>query len=281
MTNCIKWLFHHSFFISLCAVALCWETCLLFSISVSIKVIAIVFFASFFTYNIYPLAGFMLSNKRRSLSLFFLPLNWERSISILLMLCSGFTVLFLTLSLPQLLPLLLIAAGLTFFYFILIFKNRARFVFRKLPFIKPILLAGSWAFVTVFFPLYEYNNFSLPSLNSLFIHRFLFILLLCMIFDSRDVETDRKKGINTLATSLTKVGIKQVFVFVLLMYILSTIWLDYLQINHSQAISLLVTGLFCWVLFMKSSEKKGYYFYHFWVDGLMIFSAFAVYMATI
>jgi hypothetical protein len=102
-----------------------------------------------------------------------------------------------------------------------------------------------------------------------------------MIFDSRDVDTDRNKGINTLVTSLTKIHVKRFFGLVLLMYSLSTIGMDYLRISHSQAFSLLLSGLLCWVLFMKSFEKKGYFFYHFWVDGIMIFSAFAVYVATI
>jgi 1,4-dihydroxy-2-naphthoate octaprenyltransferase len=102
-----------------------------------------------------------------------------------------------------------------------------------------------------------------------------------MIFDSRDVDADRRNGINTLATSLTKVRSKRVFRFVLLMYSLTIVWMYYLQISHSQAFSLLLSGLLCWVLFRQASEKKGYYFYHFWVDGIMIFSAFAVYVATI
>lgn len=281
MTNWVKYLFQYSLFISLCAVALCWETCLLLSVPFSLKVLTLVFFASLFTYNSYPFAGYFLSSKRIGFRFAISTLKVKEIFSIVLIIFSGAAVLFLAFSLSGMFLLLLMAIALTLLYFILVFTHRTRVVMMKLPFLKPFLLAGTWSFITVFFPLGDIRNFSVPLLISLFLHRFLFMLMLCMIFDSRDVDADQKNGIKTLANTLTKHRSKLAFHVVGLMYVLSTIGLDYLQISHLQAIGLLLSGLFCWFLFLASAKNKGYYYYYFWVDGMMIFSAFAVYVATI
>ncbi|MEP6927985.1 MAG: UbiA family prenyltransferase, partial [Ginsengibacter sp.] len=70
-------------------------------------------------------------------------------------------------------------------------------------FLKIITLALMWTLVTVWFPV---NNFLFEKDIFLFIFfkRFVFIFVLCLLFDIRDIEIDRKENIRTLAVFLGK-----------------------------------------------------------------------------
>ena len=70
-------------------------------------------------------------------------------------------------------------------------------------FMKIITLSLLWTLVTVWFPVvnlsFEKNIFAL-----VFLKRFVFMFVLCLVFDIRDIEIDRKENIKTLAVILGK-----------------------------------------------------------------------------
>ena len=95
-----------------------------------------------------------------------------------------------------------IAFLLTFLYSVpLLPLNKLAFL-RKAGFVKTILLAFTWAYVTAYLPLAHVFLHNTTE-GCLFIsNRFLFMLVLCIIFDNRDIAVDKIRGLHSLSTDV-------------------------------------------------------------------------------
>lgn len=88
--------------------------------------------------------------------------------------------------------LVLAALPFTFFYLIPLYPGGPRL--RDLPYLKTIWVALAWMVMTDLFPL------GIPlSLTWETVIRFLFVLSIALLFDTRDVALDRRQGVRTLA----------------------------------------------------------------------------------
>ena len=276
-----RFFFNHSFFIAVCAFALSCETYFLLALKVNKSVCLVVFFATLFSYNSYLLLGnYFAKAKSHSIpSAISILLNsmWDG----LLIVLSGMAVLYLLQSLSYLIPGLLLAGLLTIIYFLPLIPWFNKRSIRKYGLTKPLLLAGTWAFVTVYLPVAGNASVSGVKIILLLLTRFLFVFLLSIIFDMRDIAVDKIAGMKTIATEVSQSVINYVVIFSISTYLI-LLWVMYgYWISASQAIALLVVGLIALILYSYSSKPKGYYFYYVGVDGLMLLSAFAVYLATI
>lgn len=74
---------------------------------------------------------------------------------------------------------------------------------RQIPYLKIFLIAFVWAAVTVFIPVVNYKKplYSLHVL-SVFLERMLFVLAITLPFDIRDMDDDKKAGIQTIPLRL-------------------------------------------------------------------------------
>jgi len=135
---------------------------------------------------------------------------------------------------------------------------------RNLPAVKIFVIALSWAGITVVFPLFQYNIFS-STVFLFFMRQFLFVVVLTLPFDIRDVPYDAK-SIKTLPIWL---GVKKakilglvllvLFFAVQLLLIKSPInWQDY------------ITVFFLALLLLKASTNQNKYYSAFWVEGIPI-----------
>ena len=102
---------------------------------------------------------------------------------------------------------------------------------------KTILLSFTWAFVTILIPLqipvFQMSNAAV----FLFINRFLFMLMLCIIFDKRDAAVDKIRGLHSLATAI-KPGLLHYFmVLILLCYIWATLKMTSFQLDAWQGLT--------------------------------------------
>ena len=157
-------------------------------------------------------------------------------------------------------------ALLTFFYgFPLPFK---KIPLRNVPRIKLFVIGLSFAGVTVIFPLVQ-NDISL-SMNHLltFIQRFLFIVLITIPFDIRDLHCD----IESLNTLPQKFGVKKAKIIGVLCAILFVLLEFFRQpIDDVQLIVGLIVIVISTVFLIFSKEKQSKYFSAFWVESLPIF----------
>lgn len=142
---------------------------------------------------------------------------------------------------------------------------------RKAGFLKTVLLAFTWAFVTAYIPLAEYSvQFSTAGLL-IFAKRFLFMLMLCILFDNRDVKVDKIMGLHSLATDLKPVVLKRLIYLVFaLLFILNFFIGQYGGVDSRQVFALQLAALITLLVYYFSLKQQGYFFYYFVVDGMMI-----------
>ena len=146
--------------------------------------------------------------------------------------------------------------------------------------IKITTLALLWTLVTVWFPadqlLYDHLSFTL-----IFFRRFIFMFILCLLFDMRDIEVDGEENIHTLPVML---GIKRCYT---LCYILLTAFttLTILQYAYLSEvipfIVMLISAASTWVVIEYTRKHQSDYIYLAFVDGMMLLQALMVIFSSI
>lgn len=144
--------------------------------------------------------------------------------------------------------------------------------FKKLLFIKPLLLAFTWTFVTTIFPIAIYTGIydGGASRLLLILHIFLFMLALCILFDIRDISIDRKQNIKTVITQASHKRTSITFYFVCTASLLAAIALAYIQNNYLQLLYLLPPTLLLIAIYKPAIHATNDYLYYLFLDGLML-----------
>ncbi|MBK7556801.1 MAG: hypothetical protein IPI54_00070 [Chitinophagaceae bacterium] len=79
------------------------------------------------------------------------------------------------------------------------------------------MLAFTWCYVTAFLPIQKtYWQLDSPEIF-IITRRFLFMLMLCIIFDNRDKTVDKIRGLRSLATDLSP-GVLKALVYIILQH---------------------------------------------------------------
>lgn len=223
-----------------------------------------VFFASVSGYNFVKYFG-MAKFHHRSLA------NWLRTIQIFSLFSFIVTCYFAynlnlnTLIWIAVFGLLTLFYAIPFFSIELILDNKN---LRNVEGLKVYLIALVWMGVTVMLPVIN-NDYTVSAdviLTS--VQRFIFIVVLMLPFEIRDLRYDSLK----LATIPQKIGVKHTKILgILLMalFFLIEFFKDEIDINKLVALTLItiLTGLFL----IGSKKDQGKYYCSFWVEGLPIF----------
>ncbi len=276
----MKGLFHfilsHSIFIAICAAALSLQTLQLLSLPFNGYLPAFIFFAVLSGYNAYWMISRFSFNKHGSL-ISFLPKN-RSSFFVLLSAITG--MVFCMMKLHLVMYNIIIAIILLGLYAIPVMPFKQLHFTRKAGFLKTILLAFTWAIVTTLIPL----QISILAMGRaallIFINRFLFMLMLCIIFDKRDVAVDKIRGLQSLATDIKPLLLHYLTGFIFISYLLISYLLNAFEVPVLQIAALMVTGIITLCVYISSLKKRGYVFYYFLVDGLMFLSALLTWLAS-
>lgn len=258
-----------SLFIACCAVLMVYQTGLLFRVDFPFALYAFVFSGSVCSYNFHWYltppdvaddsykVEWNVSNRTLHLVLFILGLLGAAVTSFLLLkhwMWLGVT------------------AFLTFLYSAPKIEHPWATWLRRIAVGKTIFLAASWAHITSMLPLLVVQG-GVSFAQVLFVaNRFFFIYAICIVFDRRDVEDDRKAGIKSLITYFDAKGIDRLFwASMLLTLLTSLLLLKWLSL--SDVIILLIPALIMSLLYQKSKQTSSDYLYYFLLDGLMALSA--------
>jgi len=143
-------------------------------------------------------------------------------------------------------------------------KKRLREIFLA----KITTLALVWSFSTVTIPL-EDNGFDLFSASalSLFTQRFLFMFAICVPFEIRDMEQEKKWGNTTLPLLLGESKSKTIGIIALLLFSL----LVYFEFSSRQlttvALPLYLSAVVAALLILFSDRRRSQYYFRLFVDG--------------
>lgn len=247
-----------SIHVSLSAVALTWLTVISLGVSVDWILLGFIFFATVTGYNFVLYAGIAKWHHRS------LPTNIR-----LIQLFSGLAFLamgwFLWLLPVRLWWWILLTALLTLFYAIPAFPGGKNL--RNVPGLKIGIIAAVWTIVTVVFPVVHSNISQGDTELQLLLQRFLFILVLALPFEIRDLKNDNL----SLGTIPQRIGIKNtkiLGVVVLGLVGVLEFWLQIFLPNPLQCtyLILIVTAVF--LLF--SHPNRSNYYTAIWVESIPV-----------
>lgn len=126
-----------------------------------------------------------------------------------------------------------------------------------IPFILPLLLSGAvWRTADYLFIL----------------NRFYLIYPICILFDWRDRESDRREGIRSLVTQLPQAGIRRLFAGSLVVFFATLAALAWTGTGAGALFWLALPGCLLAFLYRPALRQRSDYFYYFVLDGLMALS---------
>ena len=138
---------------------------------------------------------------------------------------------------------------------------------RGISYLKIFVVASVWAGITTLIPLASRKEALELEMLLLFVQRILFILVLILPFEIRDLQLDLKD----IGTLPQKIGIEQTkrlgFGLLLLVLTLEFIITDSNTLRN-------VTLVVCFVLLfllMRSKQVQSKYYSSFWVESLPVF----------
>ena len=151
---------------------------------------------------------------------------------------------------------------------------------KEYGYLKILLLSLEWTLVTVWFPA-DQSGIDPTSYWLVFARRFIFMFVLCLLFDIRDAEADRAAGIRTLPV---RMGLPRPYLLadlLLLVFLLASAWqlarTGQFVFFHAMLLSAACTRL----VIQLSKSRNNDYVYLAAVDGMMLLQAILVAVGTI
>ena len=266
----------HAVWVAFCAACLVIQTIQLLQQPQNFHLAAFVFCATLCSYNFHYILASGLSRQTISFALF------RNRISGVIVFAIGFTgatILFNKANIS--LAHLVVAALLTLLYSIPLLPFKQTAFTRRAGFLKTLLLAFTWMFVTAFLPLVQ-QQLQFKAIGILIMaKRFLFMLMLCIIFDNRDVAVDKVHGLHSLATDLQPKTMQWLITVVFASLFTLNFFLGRHGVDAKQVLALQVSALATLFVYFYSTKKRGYLFYYFIVDGMMALMAGLTTIASI
>ncbi|TBV25371.1 hypothetical protein DMZ43_10500 [Meridianimaribacter sp. CL38] len=253
-----------SIHVALSVFSLAWITLLEFELPYDKNVLFFIFFASITGYNFVKFFG-LAKFHHRSLA------TWLKYIQLFSLVCF-LLMCYYVLQLEQTTLVYISVFGVVTFLYAIPFLPKKIFLdekqnLRSLSGLKVYVIALVWCGVTVFLPLANADFLMNWDVSITAIQRFVFVLVLMLPFEIRDLQYDSVK----LATIPQQIGVKKTKVIgVLLLMVL--FFLDYLK-DDMQLMNLLVllvvTAITLLSVVLAKKEQSKYYS-AFFVEGIPV-----------
>jgi len=263
-----------SLFIACCALLMGYQTAVLFDLGFPLPLAVFVFSGTVCSYNFH---WFLMPSVQVATT----KLSWNqrnRKLHLVLALCGLVAAIISAWQLRQHWLALLFVALPTFLYSAPMIPHPLFTWLRKIAIGKTIYLAAVWTLVTAWLPIVTQNAGDETSCWLFCINRFFFIYAICILFDYRDVEWDRRAGIRSLITYLDDRSIHLLFWCSMsistVMLLLLAAYLELVMLALL-ALPLLILAL----LYRRARTDFSDYLYYFILDGLMMLSAPLVVLA--
>lgn len=258
-----------SIYISLCALLMIWQTNQLLDLQYPENTFYLfVFFSTICSYNFhwYLTPGTYSSSER---------IRWgDRHRTLMLLLC-GIGAIGSLWFFWQLREHWLVLSGsaiLTFLYSAPKVPHAAFRWLSKIAIGKTLFLTFVWTYVTTILPALVAGKFQVEALVFFSLHRFFLIYAICILFDYRDLESDKKEGIRSLITYLNEKNLNRLYYFSLLMAAVSAGLMGPFS-TLPAIITLMVPVMATALVTRKAQHTDSDYLFYFVLDGFMALSA--------
>ena len=174
---------------------------------------------------------------------------------------------------------LLIIGGISFLYSVPVLPFKRKRI-KDFGLLKILTITLLWTLVTVWFPI-EQIFYGDLSFQLIFVRRFIFIFILCLMFDIRDVEIDRKENIKTLPVITGVRRAYQVGYILLVIFILLSVIQTIVIHNIAQLSAMIISAVATFLMIQYSKKNNTDFVYLAGIDGMMLLQALLVIIGTI
>lgn len=251
-----------SIHVAFSVLALAFITSFEFELTLNKNLLFFIFFASITGYNFVKYYGLAKWHHRHLT-------RWLKTIQIFSFLCF-LAMCFFTFLLSVKILVVIAILGLVTFLYAVPFLPKKMYLdesmnLRNISGLKVYVIAFVWAGVTVLLPVISENNILSVDVWISFFQRFLFVIVLMLPFEIRDLQYDNLK----LSTIPQKIGVKQtklVGTILLMVFFFLEFFKD--EIRPSHLISLLIISFISMIFIVLSKKNQSKYYSAFWVEGL-------------
>lgn len=145
---------------------------------------------------------------------------------------------------------------------------------RRVALGKTIFLSLVWMNVTTILPAWISGKEWSADFWLFVISRYFMIYAICILFDYRDREDDKKRGVRSLVTFLNEKNIFILFFISVLIYMVATLLLLQYDQPLYIVIILLLPGILTASLYKYATKHFSDFFYYFILDGMMALPSF-------
>ena len=171
-----------------------------------------------------------------------------------------------------------VAAILTFLYSAPKISSTPFQWLKKIAIGKTIFLAMTWTYVTAALPILIEGNIATEKAIFFCVGQFFFIYSICILFDFRDREDDKKEGIRSMITYFNERGIDILFATSIIAFFILSILLNQTGIHWLNIGILLIPALLLITIYKHAKRNFSDYLYYFVLDGLMMFSGLLLWL---
>ena len=256
-------------FISCCAAGMSWLTYHLLGLPVNPDALYFIFSATLCSYSFHwMLTTDWPGHSPRS--------DWQKKypfIHLLLLAPAAAGTIWFGWTLIAYWPFLTLVAFLTFLYSAPKIPHPLFHLLRRIALGKTLFLTIVWTIVTTLLPVVtsggKWPDATIPFL----LNRFFLVYAICILFDLRDLDYDRRHGIRSMITWLSPAGVKRLFVLSILLFMISgTLLLAFGQ-DLLPVACLLIPGIITAFLYRRALMFPADLLYYFVLDGLMALPA--------
>jgi 1,4-dihydroxy-2-naphthoate octaprenyltransferase len=154
------------------------------------------------------------------------------------------------------------------FYVVPIFPGGKRL--RDFGWSKIIMIGWSWGWLTAFLPFYFYTETSIQLAIIHGLERMLFIILITIPFEIRDIHVDRSLGLMTLPERIGKKNTWRTAVMICVMIMLFSATASFHFLNPSYSLAMIIVSVTTLPIIRYSYRIQNDYFFSGLTDGLMI-----------
>jgi 4-hydroxybenzoate polyprenyltransferase len=149
---------------------------------------------------------------------------------------------------------------------------------KKIALGKTIFLAMAWTYVTAVLPILIEGTMANEKAIFFCSGQFFFIYSICILFDFRDRDYDKKEGIRSMITYFNERGIDILFAISIIAFFVLSILLKQTGIQWINIGILLIPALLLITIYKYAKRNFSDYLYYFVLDGLMMFSGLLLWL---
>jgi len=267
-----------SIFVAGCAVAFCMETNILLGVPLNnFSFYCFVFGATIVQYNLHYLVKKVAAKDSARL-------RWSqrnKNIHVILLIAGSVLILFSLFSFHLEHFFILFVLGCVSFLYsfpFLPFAKKRRI--KDYGFLKITTLALLWTLVTVWFPV-SGHAYDTGLFIFVFIKRLLFMFILCLLFDMRDIEVDNSENIKTLAVVLGHKKSYTLSYLLLFVFVLLSIAQYFYFPQMRFLIPMIISAAATLVTIEITKRSNSDFVYLAGIDGMMLLQAMLVYLFSL